>query len=103
MRSFKKNHINLKTNDKCSVHKNQINFLINNINIKCVNSQYYEKHKDSRNFVINIIEINNIKNIKEINDNICKMNVNLKKNQRSSIKQCTKIFEKLSLMKFLFF
>jgi hypothetical protein len=71
--------MNQKTNDNCNVHKNQINFLIENINIKCVNSEHHEKHKISRNYIINIIIVNNIKNIKKINDNICKINVNIKK------------------------
>ncbi len=56
-----------------------MNSFIYNINIKCVNSEHHEKHKNSRNYVINIIIINNIKNIKKINDNICKLNVNVKK------------------------
>jgi hypothetical protein len=43
-----------------------MNFFINNINIKCINSEHYEKHKISRNYVINIIVVNNIKNIKKI-------------------------------------
>ncbi len=56
-----------------------MNFFIYNINIKCINSEHHEKHKISRNYVINITIVNNIKNIKKINDNICKMNVNVKK------------------------
>jgi hypothetical protein len=71
--------MNQKINDKCSVHKNQINSLIDNFNIKCVNSEHYERHKISRNFVINIIIVNNIKMIKKISDNICKINVIVKK------------------------
>jgi hypothetical protein len=71
--------MNQKTNDKCSVYKNQIISFIDNFNIKCVNSEHYEKHKISRNFVINIIAVNNIKIIKKISDNICKINVNVKK------------------------
>jgi hypothetical protein len=74
-----KDHVNQKTNDKCSVHKNQMNFFIDNFNIKCVNSEHYERHKISRNFVINIIVVNNINIIKKISDKICKVNVNVKK------------------------
>jgi hypothetical protein len=64
-----------------------MSFLIDNFNIKFVNSEYYEKHKISRNFVINNIIVNNIKNIKKINDNICKINV--------SVKKRTKIIKKI--------
>jgi hypothetical protein len=71
--------MNQKTYHKCSVHKNQRNSFIDNFNIKCVNSKHYKKHEISRNFVINIIIINNIKIIKKISDNICKINVNVKK------------------------
>ncbi len=73
-----KNH-KQKINDNCSVHRNQVNSFIYNINIKCVNSENREKHKNSRNYVFNIMIVNNIKNIKEISDNICKINVNVKK------------------------
>jgi hypothetical protein len=56
-----------------------MNFLIDNFNIKCVNSEHYKRHKISKNFVINIIVVNIIKTIKKISDNICKVNVNVKK------------------------
>ncbi len=71
--------MNQKTNDNCSVHKNSMNLLIYNMNIKFVNSEHHEKHKISRNYVINIMIVNNIKNIKEIKDNIFKTDFNLKK------------------------
>jgi hypothetical protein len=60
-----KDHMNQKTNDNCNVHKNQMNSFINNLNIKCVNSERHEKHQISRNYVINIMIVNNIKHIKK--------------------------------------
>ncbi len=91
----KKKLTNQKINDKCSIYKNQMNFLINNINIKCVNSEHSKKHKISRNFVINIIKINNIENIKKISDNIYKINVNVKKRTKIINKTMNKDIRKI--------
>ncbi len=71
-----------------------INSFIDNFNIKCVNSEHYEKHKISRNFVINIIIVNNIKIIEKINDNICKVNVHVKKRTKIIKKTMNEDFRK---------
>jgi hypothetical protein len=72
-------HIVQKTNDRCIVHNNQMNFVIDNDNIADAISEDFKRCKFFRNYVNNIVVQMNIKLINDISDKIRWRDVNIKK------------------------